>query len=120
MKKNRIDSVFWAIAFVGPVLWIIDCLAIAVIFKVNFFRQLFFPSGFDLVLCLLLLFFPLLVALLFRPRPLDQAKLEEQREIEDNVRLEERKKSAEQAKALEAKFAQELELKLAAERKRVE
>jgi signal transduction histidine kinase len=127
--------VFMAIACIGPVLWALDCLVVSILFKTDFLQQFFSPRGFDLGLCLLLLFFPVLVAYLFNPRPPAEEKLEELKEIEEAVRIEEqkkfagqlaagiqeeRKKSEEQARALEAGFAQEIASKVSAECKRVE
>jgi signal transduction histidine kinase len=101
MKKFKMDLVFVLIVSIGPVLWFFDALAISILFRTNFLRQLFFPKSFDLVLCFLLIGFPLLVAFLFRPRAPEQERLEEE-------------------KALEVKFAKDLASKLAVESKRVE
>lgn len=131
MKKIKIDLAFWLIAAIGPVLWFLDALAVSVLFKTDIVRQLFFPRSFDLVLCVLLLLFPLLVAILFHPRPPSQEQLEEQREIEDAVRREEklkteqamemaRQKADERVRELEAGFAKQLESKLAEERQLIE
>ena len=131
MKKNRIDLAFWLIAAIGPALWVLDALAVSILFKTDFLRQLLFPRSFDLVLGVLLILFPLLVAILFHPRPPDQEQLEERQEIEESVRKEEklkceqaveacRQKADEHMKEVEAGFAQDMESRLEEERKRAE
>jgi len=122
---------FWLIAAIGPALWFLDALAVSILFKVDFIKQLFFPRSFDLLLCAVLLLLPLLAAILFCPRPASQELLEQQLQIEDSVNREAKVKIEQAVKAarqeadekvmeLKTGFARELELKLAEERKRIE